>query len=356
MNRNCASFLCGILLPGLACLAADPPANTGLAPGKSIPLCAVAGDQQAAAISSGDSGLLVVWQDSRPDGKQPGTDYPWSLYGQHLQQGREFPIHVPPDADAIMPAVGGNTIAWMHNRGWSALLMTTLKDGQPGELKEIGSTSSKPSIDGNFVVWASAKNRHDVGRGDISWITDIRGFELNGPGMGFDVTNSDRLPQFAPAVSGSTVVWQELHAGASGWSSTFLRCRNIDRDAGSHRLAGIRDRQCENPAIDDPFVVWQDNRNGDWDIYGFDLRSGKELEICKGPGDQTNPAVHGSTVVWQDNRGGDWDIYRYNLIAGKTFPVVIAAHNQTEPDIYGDVVVWTDDRGADKDIYATTLK
>jgi beta propeller repeat protein len=136
----------------------------------------------------------------------------------------------------------------------------------------------------------------------------------------------------------------------------FLRYRDIDRDGSGRRVAGTRDKKCVRPAIDNRFVVWQDDRNGGWDIYGFDIVSGRERSIHKGPGDQENPALHGSLVVWQDNRNGDWDIFGYDIRTRKTFPVFVGVGNQTEPDIYGDVVVWTDDRGDDKDIYATRVK
>tara|TARA_B100000809_G_C15113558_1_gene521537 strand:+ start:885 stop:1952 length:1068 start_codon:yes stop_codon:yes gene_type:complete len=351
-------YLCLYLATLLACrvgLAADASADPEWSPGETVPVCAAPADQQSAAITSSDNGLLVVWQDNRPVGKKPDTEYPWSVYGRYLKQAKEFPIHLPPDADAVSPDVSGNHVVWVHNRGWSSLEMMTLQDGSPTVRKPIGS-GLNPAIDGNLIVWSTGDNRFEEGRPDISWIHDIKAYELDGPGIAFDVTNSDKLPESVPAVSGSTVVWEEATFGSSGWSSTFLRYRDIDRDGSGRRVAGTRDKKCVNAAIDNRFVVWQDDRNGGWDIYGFDIVSGRERSIHKGPGDQENPALHGSLVVWQDNRNGDWDIYGYDIRTRKTFPLFVGVGNQTEPDIYGDVVVWTDDRGDDKDIYATRVK
>lgn len=81
-----------------------------------MPACTAAGDQQSPALSSGDGGLLVVWQDSRPDGKKPDTKYPWSVYGRYLKGGREFPIHLPPDSNALDPDVSGNHVVWTDDR------------------------------------------------------------------------------------------------------------------------------------------------------------------------------------------------------------------------------------------------
>ena len=354
LRRMAASF--GLCLVCAVCSAAEKSGDGGWNPGVSAPVCTSAGDQQAPALSSSDRGLLVVWQDSRPDGKKPDTKYPWSVYGRYLKQGKEFSIHVPPDANAINPDVSGNNVVWLHNRGWSTLVMTTLKDGRPGDIKTIEGYASGASIDGRLVVWASSKNRYEAGKGKIAWINDIRAFELDGPGVAFDVTNSERLPESGPAVSGSTVVWQDLRPGNSSYSSAFLRYRNIDRDAGPLRLAGGRDKKSVNPVIDDGFVVWQDNRQGDWDIHGFDTKSGKEREIYRGPGDQEHPALDGSLVVWQDNRNGDWDIYGRDVRAGQIFPIFVGRGNQTEPVIRGDVVVWTDDRDGNKSIYMNQRK
>ena len=356
MRQRLIAVFFGLGFAGAMCSAANRSDDGGWNPSVSTPVCTSRGDQQSPALSLSDGRLLVVWQDSRPDGKASGTRYPWSVYGRYLKGGRELPIHLPPDSSAMHPDVSGNTVVWVHHRGWSNLLMTTLKVGRPGDIKTIEGCASAPSIDGRLVVWGSSKNRYEAGQGNIAWITDIRAFELAGPGIAFDVTNSDRVPQSGPSASGTVVAWQDLHHGSGGWSSGFLHYRNIDTDAEPLRVAGIRDKKAANCAVSGGFVVWQDNRNGDWDIYGLDIRSGRQWEICRAPGDQTHPAVRGPLVVWQDSRNGEWDIYGYDLRVGTVCPVYVGRGNQTEPAIYGDVVVWTDDRGGEKDIYMNQRK
>jgi len=65
----------------------------------------------------------------------------------------------------------------------------------------------------------------------------------------------------------------------------------------------------QNPDIDGNIIVWQDDRNDNWDIYGYNLTRREEFRITDNPYDQTNPAISGSVVVWQDNRNGNWNIY-----------------------------------------------
>jgi beta propeller repeat protein len=97
------------------------------------------------------------------------------------------------------------------------------------------------------------------------------------------------------------------------------------------------------PDISAEIVVWYDERNGNSDIYGYDLSSGTEFPICTHPADQTGPAISGEIVVWADERNGNSDIYGYDLSSGTEFPICTNTADQAVPDISGEIVVWVDD-------------
>jgi len=90
-----------------------------------------------------------------------------------------------------------------------------------------------------------------------------------------------------------------------------------------------------NPDIDGHLVVWQDDRYGDWDIFGYNLTTDIEFVITDDPCDQTNPAVSGNTVVWQDSRNGSWNIYAVILDG----PEVAVCTADIEGDVNGDCKV-----------------
>jgi beta propeller repeat protein len=49
--------------------------------------------------------------------------------------------------------------------------------------------------------------------------------------------------------------------------------------------------------------------------------------ICIAAGDQFDPAISGDTVVWYDGRNGNADIYGYDLSAHSEFPICTLASN-----------------------------
>ncbi|MGD2250398.1 MAG: hypothetical protein PVF58_18535, partial [Candidatus Methanofastidiosia archaeon] len=60
-------------------------------------------------------------------------------------------------------------------------------------------------------------------------------------------------------------------------------------------------------------VVWQDDRNGNTDIYGYNLKTQEEFQITTDESEQSSPAIYGNFVVWQDKRNGNSDIYGTQL-------------------------------------------
>jgi beta propeller repeat protein len=125
------------------------------------------------------------------------------------------------------------------------------------------------------------------------------------------------------------------------------------------------------------WVVWQAGPDGSRDIYISKLPDGaanfeSAIKVTNNAGDQCNPAIalDGSGklyVVWQDNRNGNWDIY-LSIYDGTNWSAEVMVNepesdptnpisNQINPSIVIDktlnqeYVVWQDDDDGSQDIY-----
>lgn len=109
------------------------------------------------------------------------------------------------------------------------------------------------------------------------------------------------------------------------------------------------------------WVAWQDQRDGNWDIYATDLAdgAGTVYQVTSHERDQLRPSLSGTTLVWEDYRHGLAEIYRLDLAAlaaGGTVAeleerLTFDLDTQILPDVEGALVAWTDQRGGSKEIY-----
>ena len=111
----------------------------------------------------------------------------------------------------------------------------------------------------------------------------------------------------------------------------------------------------KDPALYEETIVWADNRNGNWDIYGYHLSTGEEFQITSDLSDQESPCIYGDLVVWVDNRNGNEDIYGYNIKTQKEFQITINSQDQRNPALGQTFVVWEDNRNGTWDIYGYNL-
>lgn len=101
-------------------------------------------------------------------------------------------------------------------------------------------------------------------------------------------------------------------------------------------------------------IVWQDLRNGNYDIYMYDLSTSRETRITANESNQTYPSLYCDRIVWQDDRNGQYDIYMYNISTSKETQISTSGRAQ-RPKIYGDRIMWMDYRTRNEGIYVHDL-
>jgi beta propeller repeat protein len=107
------------------------------------------------------------------------------------------------------------------------------------------------------------------------------------------------------------------------------------------------------PEIAGSMAVWTDNRNGDLDIYGRDLATGRTYAVCTNSKQQDNPSVTRTVTasgavryvaVWVDKRnhpsGVSSDIYGRDITSGTRFVVARNATIKWFPEIVDHWVIW----------------
>jgi hypothetical protein len=142
-------------------------------------------------------------------------------------------------------------------------------------------------------------------------------------------------------------------------------------------LLAIQDNASISLNTNGNFVIaWQDERNGDWDIYfqrynsdGIPLGNNSRVEDSTESEYQWGPAISSDEegnfiITWQDRRNVDFDINAQRYLSdgtaiGGNFKVnddsVIVYHSS--PDISVDdigrfIITWTDSRNDNQDIFA----
>ncbi len=277
---------------------------------------------------------VVVWQDFIvADG--PGD---FDIRAADISDPNEALIFVVSDIvdnDERNPAIHGNIVVWEDGPAGDAdIFGADITDPDyPMEfpIANFEFDQQSPAVHRTTVVW------QDMYFGDWDILAaDI--WQRNKP-ADFGVSLLEH-EQTNPAISGETIVWQswglptednfpgnwdiyaadlsELTAENAGSAETGINNKNSAVSA-VNKLVSIEfaitanEAEQTNPAIDAHLIVWQDDRAGNWDIFGYNLTTRQEFQITDEPHDQTNPAISGTTVVWQDSRDGNTQIYAVTL-------------------------------------------
>jgi beta propeller repeat protein len=172
-------------------------------------------------------------------------------------------------------------------------------------------------IDGDQVVWVRERGypggyyepiiySHNLATNTTSYMTKTGG--------GVNTDGASKYARQHTSVSGGRVVYQQkLNENGRDWDIYEA----VPETFGAAVVQEPGDQV--NPSLSGNLVVYQDNRTGhldesgrwagEWNIYLKDLSTGIEQPVCTAPGDQISPVIKGNTVVWQDNRNGNWDVY-----------------------------------------------
>ncbi len=231
-----------------------------------------------AALNPRIDGGVVVWQDARSG--------EFDIYAYDLTTGVQWAVCAD-SGNQVDPAIGGGRIVWRTGGypQWDSVWAHTISDGRTVLVCDAPGNKWRPDVDGNIVVWGDYRNGN--------W--DVFGYDLAGGGE-FVVADGAGYQRCA-SIDGGLVAYEECLSGDDGTVGVY------DIAGGTRRYLGIPGL-CDWVGIQGKYVVWGDYRGNETDIYGLDLETDQEFNVCSKSGWQFRPAVYGDTAVWADDRNG----------------------------------------------------
>ncbi len=328
-------------------------------------------DQSEPSIAiDGNGNFIVTWSDCR-NGDQDIYAQRYSSEGTasgdnfRVNQDQEDVIH---DSPSIAADANGNFVI-------------TWSDFRSGYLSDIYAqrySSGGTALGGNFRV-----------NGDSGFVYHYSPDIASDANGNFIITWSDGSD------SKSDQYYKEILSAGKILKSNVTANKNTEPDIYAQRylidgtplgcnfkvnndsVYSIQD--CPSITIDGnrKFVIaWEDDRNGDWDIYfqrynndGTPLGNNSKVEDTTASEYQWNPSIStdeaGNFVIaWQDRRNDDFDIYAQRYLSdgtalGSNFKVNNDSMNvyHSSPSISVDgsgkfIITWTDHRNGIQDVFA----
>ncbi|CAG7628791.1 tandem-95 repeat protein [Paenibacillus allorhizosphaerae] len=225
--------------------------------------------------------------------------------------------------------IDGDKLVYDDSRtqGNSHIYMYDMTRSEARQISTTGTNNQYPDISGNRIVWGSGYNL---------WI-----YDMNEPSpVARRLTDVVNAIEYYADIDGDKIVYQDF-------TDMRWEVRLYDLSTGAIQI--IADGAF--PRISGNRIVWIDKRNGNDDIYMYDLATHTEKPIATNPSTQQNVVISGNLIVWEDDRNGQWDIYMYDLTTGTETRVTTGAWYHLRPSVYGNKIVWQDGRNASDEIY-----
>ncbi len=148
-----------------------------------------------------------------------------------------------------------------------------------------------------------------------------------------------------PALHKDTLVWNDYRDGQwdiFAYDLQSMKETRITNDSALQRF----------PAVSGPYIAWQQQHSYvegqkthyQWDIYCYNINNKMTTRITSHKADQVYPAIDGDKIVWHDKRNNNWDIYMYDLTLGLESQITTDGHDQSHAAISGNAIVWQDGR------------
>ncbi|HKJ90805.1 MAG TPA: hypothetical protein VJ960_06695 [Oceanipulchritudo sp.] len=228
--------------------------------------------------------------------------------------------------------VRGNYAVWQERIGtdWDILSLDLTDPGaSPVPLTDDTIPQQQPHLDGQWVVWQVFRNS----------TYDIEAFNLADPSAGVRaIASTPDRNELAPVVDWPWIVYQDQPVSDPD-APRLLVAYNME--SGERFTVSPSSQDQLQADIHAGQLVWQDFRDvGNGEIYYADLETREVRRLTTSVYGQFFPSVRGNTVVWQDNRNTQVDIYGFDLIGEIEFRVTSTPYDEAHPVLVDRFVLY----------------
>lgn len=201
----------------------------------------------------------------------------------------------------MKPQIWGDHIVWQEGEDSDPVTgvhLFSIRTGSSIQIDPGSGYAMSPAIWEDRIVWQDGRNGNDY---DLFLFNRTSGTETQ--------VTYDPAWQTNPALWGDSIVWED----ARGFHSAIYRY-DITTGNESQLTSGEEDQL--SPRIYDRQVIYQ---NGSA-IYLINLSTMQEVRISPDDGgfSRQHPAIWNNRMTWNDNRNGDEDVYLFTV--GITMP------------------------------------
>jgi beta propeller repeat protein len=284
-------------------------------------------------------GRWAVWQDQ--------SDGNWEIYAQDVTSNSPIQKLTSTPLSQENPRTDGRYVVWQAlqtNGSWD-IYMNDMDgtNGPQAVTSTPGIDEVNPSIDWPWVVYQSRAS----GNTNAPWLI----YALNLSNMQSIGVSPSTQNELTPDVQAGRVVWADYRDQGAGEIYYYDLEKNYQWRVTTNIYSQI------NPAIDGNWIVWEDNRNIELDIYGWDISHGKEVQITDTPEDETQPYLNGQWVLCMENSLGPQtgNGRLINLASLATVPVTRTPTLKSYPALADGYAVWLETVTNQSEIVAAQL-
>ena len=231
---------------------------------------------------------------------------------------------------SIEPTIHSNIITWTDDtNGLGIVHMYDLNTGKNTKINSSRAYYSTNSAD--TIIWVDERSENP----------DLLVFDTK-TGRSYHIAENLNLSYGIPRCCCNYVVWCGNDANAYMYNLVTNKQTKITTTGSAANPATC----CNNK------VVYQDHRNGHWNIYKYSINGG-ETQITTS-GTAYNPKTCGDRIVYQDFRNGNPDVYLYDLDTRKETQISYSG-KVWYPGISNRKIVWEDFRNGNPAVYMYDL-